>query len=227
MDLHDKLGKDIVMTQILPRLEKEDLQKIKKLADKPTYKLLKEYEHIEFLKSHGFSQSFIVNVDSKMQKDDTLVRDIENAILKLQREEPHLLEILLDKKIEPYWSVFVQGSKNFWTKFYPGEIKIQASKEKNKNKKEILKFYPRKGEDKKGEYMAKWGDKYAVYAMYEPPTFTIYKLQTVLEGRNKGDLFDGDDEERFSFKILEGKNGYDAVLNNKIELQTSSRDYIL
>ena len=50
MSLHE-LGRDIVLTQILPKLESEDFR-IKKIADKSTYKLLKEYEHIEFLKSH-------------------------------------------------------------------------------------------------------------------------------------------------------------------------------
>ena len=215
MSLHE-LGRDIVLTQILPKLESEDFEKIKKIADKSTYKLLKEYEHIEFLKSHGFPQFFIVNVDSKMQKDNTLVRDIENAMIELQQETPHLLKILLDKKIEPYWSAFVQGSKNFWSKFYPEEIKVQATKKK----KEIFTFYL--NPKNKGEYMAAWGDKYNVSAIYEPPRFTIYKLETI-----NGDLFDGDDEERFSFKILNGKKGYEAVLNNRIELLTSSRDYIL
>ena len=91
-----------------------------------------------------------------------------------------------------------KGPKIFGPSCYPGEIKVQASKEKNKNKKEILKFYPRKGEDKKGEYMAKWGDKYAIYAMYEPPIFTIYKLRTILKATIKEIFLNGDGRERFS-----------------------------
>ena len=108
------------------------------------------------------------------EKDNTLVRDMKMRSIELQQETPHLLKILLDKKIEPYWSAFVQGSKNFGVNFTLRKSKCKPQKKK----KEILTFSV--NAKNKGEYMAAWGDKYNVSAIYEPLSlrFTSWKQST-------------------------------------------------